>query len=280
MKRSLPALLLSLVLCTAAATAQPTGSRTPEFRLNMMYQDQQLTQRVAFGYDPVATWQQDTAFGEEVYPNFGGPGAGVAYFDYPGVIDYGTRVMIAPKPTTDSFFIQYNVHFYGSVYPGTVTWDPSAIPSIIKGITITPTGQPSKILVDMKQASSASIVTTNFQYHDWENAVITVFYNMSPRVMGVRDEPHYAGLISNLSAYPNPFIASSRLAFDLADASEITVQAFDVTGKAIGKLSQVKAGRTEVDLTELIPTSGAYFVRVQASSPKGFDERTILVRKN
>lgn len=279
MKRSLPALLLSLVL-SAAAFAQPTGSRTPEFRLNMKYQDQQLTQRVAFGYDPTATWQQDTAFGEEVYPNFGGPGAGVAYFDYPGVIDYGTRVMIAPKPTTDSFFIQYNVHFYGSVYPGTVTWDSAAIPAIIKGITISPLGQPSKIIVDMKQASSSEVVLTDFEYHDWENAVITLFYNMSPRVVGVRDAPHYAGLISNLSAYPNPFVSQSRLAFDLADASEITIQAFDVTGKAIGKVSQVSAGRTVVDLSELVPASGAYFVRLQASSPKGFDERTILVRRD
>jgi hypothetical protein len=269
---------LLILSVTDTVHAQPTGSKTPEFRLPLLYHDALITQRVAFGYDPLATVGQDTVFGEEEYPNFGGPGGGAMFFDYPGILDYGTRVDIRPRPAKDSFFIQYELQLYGSIYPGTLSWDTAAIPQAVTGITVTPKGNPSKLLVDMKRATSVNIVLDNFNYQDWEDATVTLFYNMAP-VLGVHDGPHYPGLIANLSAYPNPFSVESKLTLDLTEPSNITVQAYDLTGREVGRMSQVAAGHLEIELPQLIASTGAYLLRLQATSAKGSEEKTVLVRR-
>jgi hypothetical protein len=130
----------------------------------------------------------------------------------------------------------------------------------------------------MKSVNSFNITAQDY-LRTGIDYVITLFYNMTPRVLSVQDGPHYAGLISNLSAYPNPFTAEAKLTLDLAEPSTLQVDAFDLTGRQVGQRAQVSAGHTELDLTHLIAGTGAYLVRLQATSAKGMDSRTVLVRR-
>ena len=65
--------------------------------------------------------------------------------------------------------------------------------------------------------------------------------------------------------YPNPFNPSTRIVFDLSDATDITVNVFDVNGRLVQTLAagEFEAGRQEVTFDASGLPSGVYFAQIQ-----------------
>jgi flagellar hook assembly protein FlgD len=73
--------------------------------------------------------------------------------------------------------------------------------------------------------------------------------------------------------YPNPFNASTRIHFDLADPGHVKIIVFDQLGRKVKTLcnNQLDAGRYSyswkgIDDNGVLVNSGAYFCRVSTGS--------------
>src|ERR1017187_2244373 len=142
-------LLFTFILAAYGLTVDPVGAQqaTPEFRVDLHYTDAgggHPNGPVAFGYDPAATDSgADIQFGEALLPGAGGsPGGGFYLAFQVSPID-GSLIDILQKPSPDSFILQYKLFLSGYVYPAVLSWDRSKIPAAIKGLWITPNGEPS-----------------------------------------------------------------------------------------------------------------------------------------
>ena len=71
--------------------------------------------------------------------------------------------------------------------------------------------------------------------------------------------------------YPNPFNPSTKIAFNLAADSKVTLKVFDVLGQEMTNLinSQLDAGRHEFTFDASLFNSGVYFYRIDAEGIDG-----------
>jgi hypothetical protein len=281
-------LLIGVILLGSVRITIAQGSKTPEFQLVIQYDEKGNHQRPRqFGYDPSATFGTDTAFGETRDVPQSSPGDQVPnlYFLYSNdtfvPADTGTWTDILPKPSADSFYLQYPLEISTLNYPATLSWDKSLIPSQITGIWLTPRFHPDQVLADMKQVSSYNITAQDY-FNNGIDYMITLFYNMTPAPKlpaSVRSDRMVTGLVSNVSAYPNPFIATGRLTYDLAKNATVAVQVYDLTGREVAQVASVQpGGHNGLDLDQIIHDRGSYFVRLQVMVDGSMQEKTLLVK--
>ena len=67
--------------------------------------------------------------------------------------------------------------------------------------------------------------------------------------------------------YPNPFNPSTRIRFEIASGSEVTLSLYDVSGKSLGELfnGKLNAGVYEYEWNAANLPSGVYFCRLEAA---------------
>ena len=78
--------------------------------------------------------------------------------------------------------------------------------------------------------------------------------------------------------YPNPFNPTTKLAFDLPEASEVQLAVFDVMGRKVDVLvnASLAAGRHTVTWQASNLPSGVYFYRITAGSFVQVRQMTLL----
>ncbi len=260
----------------------------PEFELQLQYSTADgggNTDAKGFGYDPAATVGIDPQFGEEFYPGVAFPGDYFFAFNLNDSAGDYSEVDILPKPTTDTFTLQYSLYLSAYMYPATLSWNPSDIPPAIKGITITPFGAPFLKMVDMTKQASVTIddvnpTDTNYA-NNWEPAIITIYYNTPSPFDGVTLNPVAGeGLLSNLIAYPNPMSNSGAVAFMLSGPASVIVTGYDAVGREVLRVTKNEpAGETMLDLTGLTNARGAIMLRVDAASDAQHDTKSVMLVK-
>lgn len=79
--------------------------------------------------------------------------------------------------------------------------------------------------------------------------------------------------------YPNPFNPSTTIQFDVAEASQISIQVFDMTGRLVETLvnDRRNPGSYSVTWNATTQASGVYFLRM--ISPAGIQTRKMLLMK-
>ncbi|RJP74909.1 MAG: T9SS C-terminal target domain-containing protein, partial [Candidatus Zixiibacteriota bacterium] len=81
-----------------------------------------------------------------------------------------------------------------------------------------------------------------------------------------------------LGAYPNPFNPSTTIAFELPQASRVTMTVHDLSGRTVATLVEGyrEAGRHEVTFLASDLASGVYLCRLQAGSYSSVAKLTLL----
>jgi hypothetical protein len=256
-----------------------------EFHLDLHYRDtvsgtvDSLIGR-AFGYDPQASDGYDAAFGED--PSYPGSifAANDFYFNRP-YPDSATRVDIRHKPSTDSFALTYSLGLSFEQYPGSIFWDPSQIPAIIKGIWIS-AYETDTPLVDMKKTnifteSNASVAAS------WGTLTITIFYNMEPHYISPAavsgSAANGGGLIASATVFPNPMPSGGALDVTLSQAASLSIAGYDVTGREVLRLARGGMGGENIlDLsTALANVHGAIMLHIDASSTSEKAEKNVML---
>jgi len=79
--------------------------------------------------------------------------------------------------------------------------------------------------------------------------------------------------------YPNPFSSTTHVSFGLANAGEVTVDVFDLSGRLIEQISGglLQAGGHSIEFDGEALSSGVYFVRVRVQGSSA-TERCVLIR--
>ncbi|MDP8240764.1 MAG: FlgD immunoglobulin-like domain containing protein [Candidatus Hatepunaea meridiana] len=124
--------------------------------------------------------------------------------------------------------------------------------------------------------SENRVITTETNTDSWRNGTVTSFSDYPYSVVNIGSSektlkpsiPHKFKLLAN---YPNPFNASTRIRFNLADAGRVRVIVFDQLGHNVRTLlnRQVPAGHHSfswdgTDRNGIPVNSGMYFCRVNA----------------
>lgn len=107
----------------------------------------------------------------------------------------------------------------------------------------------------------------------WRTASDDIFINvlgLGKRVANVEDEHSPKGFILEQN-YPNPFNPSTTIVFSVPEASEVSLDVYDVMGRHVSNLFQgVKhAGRHEVAFDAASLSSGVYITRIKATGTTG-----------
>jgi hypothetical protein len=102
---------------------------------------------------------------------------------------------------------------------------------------------------------------------DGENSLLGAI--VDPAIIGQEELYRQPG--AQIQNYPNPFTESSFISFRLKEASAITLQLFDITGKEISTLirglSYPKGKHvTRIEAEELGLTPGVYILRLSAGN--------------
>ncbi len=262
---------------------------TPEFELKLHYSDAGgggNSDPKGFGYDPKATDGIDSQFGEMFYPGAIGSGGYFMAFELNDSEDDYSEIDIMPKPSTDTFTLQYTFVLTAFMYPAVLSWDPSTIPSAIKSITITPAGASFLPMADMTKQSSVTIddvdpTDTNY-YLNWLPATITIYYNLQSPFEGVAPSANPSdGLLLNLTTYPNPMSTSGVVSFSLSEPASISVSGYDAIGREVLRFTKNEpAGVNQIDLSGLAANAhGAIMLRVEASSNAQYETKTVMLVK-
>ncbi len=240
------------------------------------------------GYDARATDSLDTAFGEDEYP--GGLGLDQDFFFLRpdtlagGDPDAGT-IDIMHKPALDSFAINYNTVLSFSYFPGSLYWDPSQIPPIIKGIWIRPQWSDTPF-VDMTKSNIFTVPDPSTQFLWGSNYIITVFYNMQPRYLPpaavTGSSENGASLISNATVFPNPMLSSGALDITMGEAASLSIVGYDVAGREVLRLSRgAMPGENIIDLSSALANAhGAVMLHIEAvNGMRSSTKNVMLVRE-
>jgi len=269
------------LLPSARLSAQPSRA---EFHLDLHFRDtvsgsiDSVTGR-AFGYDPQASDGYDAVFGEDAdYPGGNFFGGNDFWFERP-YPDSATRVDIRHKPATDSFIITYSMGAAFEQYPGSIFWDPSQIPPIVKGIWISQY-EATTPLVDLKDTN---IFTYTNPSAFASNLVVTLFYNMQPRYISPAavNGPlaNGTGLLVNASAFPNPMPAGGALQVTLSDAASLSIVGYDVAGRELLRLTRTgRAGENILDLSQSLSNiHGAIMLHIDAGNGTRNETKNVML---
>ena len=79
--------------------------------------------------------------------------------------------------------------------------------------------------------------------------------------------------------FPNPFNPSTKIQFDLPEASKVNLVVFDVLGRKVSELlnKTLDAGVHSVEFNGSVLASGVYFYRIEAGSYKHI-KRMLLIK--
>ena len=93
------------------------------------------------------------------------------------------------------------------------------------------------------------------------------------------DEPYLPVGFSLLPAYPNPFNATTMIRYNLNQASDVTIDIYDLLGRKIETLcdSYQQAGRNQITWNADGRTSGMYFYKIQVG-PESLTEKLLLLK--
>lgn len=118
-----------------------------------------------------------------------------------------------------------------------------------------------------------------------EGATIYGYLDPDARVgTAVEDEAEIPESIALYGSYPNPFNPSTRIAYGIPSAGEVTVEVFSVLGQKVAELAPgvQSAGRHEVSFDASSLTSGVYFYRVALKAGESVSlsrsDRLVLVK--
>ncbi len=278
-RKSYFAALLLLVFLTSESFAQ-----TPQFKLDVTLSRGSFKRIITFGYDPGATKGADASFGEDSdYPPLFGEdfvllNSDSSFLNRDGASGMGvTKTDIRHKPDSASFTIGYEWEMILESYPATISWDPSAIPAIVHHVILQNVNDLKHPLADMKTQSSLTVTSDNrINFHD---VYMTLYYNSEPAAV------HSAGavgtgLLSDLSATPNPFTVNSRINFTLRKEASISIVAYDAAGREVFTQSSIGHAGSNVialDRSTMTSASGPLFVRVSAMSAAEQNVRTLTL---
>jgi len=282
-------LLLSFGLLLPLGSLRAQSPGNAEFHLDLHFRDtttggtiDSLTGR-AFGYDPSGTDTfsvQSAAFGEDAdYPGGFGPGNDF-WFTRPDK-QSETRVEIRRMPTTDSFALTYSMGLVFEQYPGSIFWDRSQIPSIVKGIWIS-AYEATTPLVDMKDTNIFTEGNAS-QASMWGTLTVTVFYNMQPRYLPPAavngSSANSAALISNATVFPNPMPAGGALDVTLSQSASLSIVGYDVAGREVLRLSRgAMPGENIIDLSSVLANAhGAIMLHIEAASGTRNETKNVML---
>ncbi len=292
-------LLLSFGLLLPLGSLQAQSPGNAEFHLDLHFRDTTTDGTIdsvpgrAFGYDPAATdtfsKYDATEFGElPDYPGNLGPGNDFWFtrFDQTdSTPPTETTVDIRHKPTTDSFALSFSMGLAFENYPGSIFWDPSQIPSEIKGIWLRPhydTAIDVPPLLDMKTTNIFTVPNPS-QAELWGNFIVTIFYNMQPRYIPPAavngPSSNGAGLIARATVYPDPMPAGGALDVTLGDAAALTIVGYDITGREVLRMSrQGMGGENILDLSPaLANVHGAVMLHIEAANAARNETKNVML---
>jgi hypothetical protein len=139
-------------------------------------------------------------------------------------------------------------------------------------------GEIARLVLKPSSASAATVRIKVLDLRNLDNEKCEVVVTEEVEAPFV---PNATALMQN---FPNPFNPSTTLAFDVAQAGNVTIQVYDVSGRLVATLlnAHKEIGRHRVDWNgknasgSLVP-SGIYFYRMRAA---GFEvtKKMILVR--
>ncbi len=103
-----------------------------------------------------------------------------------------------------------------------------------------------------------------------------IYYKNNPNVGVIQINsfvPNFYVLEQN---FPNPFNPATTIRFAVKEKSDVKITVFDVSGKAVNTVfsRSLEAGTFKVDFDGSKLSSGVYFYRMEAVSPKGFFAET------
>jgi hypothetical protein len=284
-------LLASFGYLLSSFSSGRAQSLVPEFKMAIHFTDtfpdgsrSNFTPRV-IGYDSRATDSLDTAFGEDEYP--GGLGIDQDFFFVrPDTLVGGDPdaglIDIMHKPALDSFKIDYKAVLSFSYFPGSLYWDPSQIPSIIKGIWIRPSWSDTPF-VDMTKSRIFTVPTPSQQFLWGNNYIITIFYNMQPRFISPAavggSETTGAGLIWNAVVFPNPMPSTGALDVTLSQAASLSIVGYDVAGRELLRLTRTgRAGENILDLSQSLSNiHGAIMLHIDAGNGTRNETKNVML---
>jgi len=99
-------------------------------------------------------------------------------------------------------------------------------------------------------------------------------------ITGIEDnEPYLPASFNLLSAYPNPFNASTIINYDLNQASDVTVEIYDLLGQKVETLSDTyqQAGLHQITWNAVDRATGIYFYKIQAGR-ESLTEKLLLLK--
>lgn len=87
--------------------------------------------------------------------------------------------------------------------------------------------------------------------------------------------PENFGLHQN---YPNPFNPSTKITFDIAENSNVTISIYDITGKLVSQVfnRDLNAGSYEINFNAAALSSGVYFYTISAGSFRETKKMTLI----
>ena len=87
--------------------------------------------------------------------------------------------------------------------------------------------------------------------------------------------PENFGLHQN---YPNPFNPSTKITFDIAENSNVTISIYEITGKLVSQVlnSDLNAGSYEINFNAAALSSGVYFYTLSAGSFRETKKMTLI----
>ncbi len=114
-------------------------------------------------------------------------------------------------------------------------------------------------------AGSANIMATSGSLAPFMSGTITV---TSITMVEDQNQPHAYDLMQN---YPNPFNPSTKINFNLATDSRVSLKIFNILGQEVQTLinGNLIAGRHEIDFNASSLNSGVYLYRIEATGSDG-----------
>ena len=97
-----------------------------------------------------------------------------------------------------------------------------------------------------------------------------------PPIQAKADVPETFALYQN---YPNPFNPTTTIAFDLKEASNVTLDVYNILGQKVAEWSYgtMNAGSYKEEISMNRYSSGVYYYRIEAVGSKG--DRFLSVKK-
>jgi len=139
--------------------------------------------------------------------------------------------------------------------------------TLYKQNSMTTTGTNSPVCAIYRDGSNMPYST--FAY--WGFGPEDVYFDNETLVTGVENSEESVTSFALIQNYPNPFNPSTKIKFNLPEASNVSLKVYDVLGNEIAKLvnGNIESGIHEVQFNSEGLASGIYFYRLEANEVNG-----------